>query len=179
VERWPQRLPNLSETITDERTRGLGRRIRLRQMETDRPSKPGELALGENPSLRLLVVEDHSDLRGALKAYVGMLGYPAHFVEDAASALLLGADDPYDVLLCDIDLPDGTGWDLLRMLNETGRRPFYAIAMSVFNLGEDVAKSKAAGFALHLFKPIPTGDLKKALEQAPARTFVPAHGIVR
>jgi CheY-like chemotaxis protein len=147
-------------------------------MEADQRSRPGELTPGENPALRLLVVEDHGDLRGALQAYVGMLGYPAHFVEDVASALLVGTDHPYDVLLCDIDLPDGTGWDLLRTLTDTGRRPFYAIAMSVFNLGEDVAKSKEAGFALHLFKPIPTGDLKKALEMAPARTFVPTHGVM-
>ena len=146
-------------------------------METDRRSRPGELAPGENPALRLLVVEDHGDLRGALQAYVGMLGYPARFVEDVASALLVGDDDPYDVLLCDIDLPDGTGWDLLRMLTETDRRPFHAIAMSVFNLGEDVAKSKAAGFALHLFKPIQTGDLKKALEMAPARHLRPADAV--
>ncbi len=138
-------------------------------MAAGQQSRPGEVTPGENPALRLLVVEDHGDLRGALQAYVGMLGYPAQFVEDVASALLVGDDDPYDVLLCDIDLPDGTGWDLLRTLTETGRRPFYAIAMSVFNLGEDVARSKAAGFAMHLFKPIPTGDLKKALEAAPAR----------
>ncbi len=147
-------------------------------MEANRRSRPGELTPGENPALRLLVVEDHGDLRGALQAYVGMLGYPAHFVEDVASALLVGDDDPYDVLLCDIDLPDGTGWDLLRTLTETGRRPFYAIAMSVFNLGDDVAKSKAAGFALHLFKPIPTGDLQKALETAPARSLTTGDAVV-
>ncbi len=142
-------------------------------METDRQShRPSEGADGTRP-LRLLVVEDHSDLRWALQAFVGALGYDAQFVEDMASALHAAGEQSYDVLLCDIGLPDGSGWDLLPQMEASGHRPPYAIAMSVFNLGEDVARSIAAGFALHLFKPFPPGDLKDALDVAPARSATP------
>ena len=139
-------------------------------METDRPSRRLNESVDGTQPLRLLVVEDHSDLCCALKAFVGALGYDAHFVKDMASALHATDEHSYDVLLCDIGLPDGNGWDLLRRLEASSHRPPYAVAMSVFNLGEDVARSIAAGFALHLFKPFPPGDLKKALDAAPARS---------
>ena len=142
-------------------------------MEVDRQNPPLPEATDTTRSLRLLVVEDHTDLRWALQAFVEALGYDARFVESAASALHAVGEQPYDVLLCDIDLPDGNGWDLLKQMEAGGHRPPHAIAMSVFNLGEDVARSIAAGFALHLFKPFPPGDLKKALDMIPAKGATP------
>ena len=142
-------------------------------MEKDRQSQQLRDATDVTRSLRLLVVEDHSDLRWALQAFVEALGYDARFVESAASALHAVREQPYDVLLCDIDLPDGNGWDLLKQMEADGHRPPHAIAMSVFNLGEDVARSITAGFVLHLFKPFPPGDLKKALDVVPARSVTP------
>ncbi len=114
-------------------------------------------------SLRLLVVEDHGDLRTSLEAFFILLGYEARFVVNVAAALQAASEESFDLLLSDIGLPDGTGWDLLRQLNETARRPPYAIAMSGFCMAGDLAKSKAAGFSLHLVKPFPPEDLEKVL----------------
>ena len=142
-------------------------------MEANRQNSGSIKAADESQQLRLLVVEDHGDLRWALQAYVAALGYDARFVDGLASAVHATDEEFYDVLLCDIDLPDGNGWDLLRRLETSGHRPRYAIAMSVFNLGEDVARSIAAGFALHLFKPFTPEVLRGALASAPARVRVP------
>ena len=139
-------------------------------MEKDQPSPSPSEATDRTQPLRLLVVEDHHDLCQALELFVKALGHHAQFVGNMASALQAAGEQSYDVLLCDIGLPDGDGWDLLRRLEASGYHPPYAIAMSVFNLGEDVAQSMAAGFALHLFKPFPPEDLKKALDAAPARS---------
>ena len=113
-------------------------------MEADRSQQLRDATSGTQP-LRLLVVEDHSDLRWALQAFVEALGYDARFVESAASAFKAVGERPYDVLLCDIELPDCNGWDLLKQMEAGGHRPPHAIAMSVFNLGEDVARSIASG----------------------------------
>ena len=121
-------------------------------------------------AVRLLVVEDRSDLRAALQSFFRLLGYRARFAEDVASALRAAGEESFDVLLSDIGLPDGTGWDLLRSLAETGRRPPYAIAMSGFGMEEDLAQSKAAGFAVHLVKPVSPEALLEALDAAPARS---------
>lgn len=137
-------------------------------METTPQSHLQVECKGAKRSLRLLVVEDHEGLRWVLQAFFAMHGHQAHFVGNMESAVSAADEKSYDVLLCDIDLPDGNGWDLLRQLERTGHRPPYAIAMSVFNLGEHVTKSKEAGYALHLFKPFAPIGLEAALEAVPA-----------
>ena len=119
-------------------------------------------------ALRVLVVDDHGGLSWVLQAFFATHGHQARFVENMESAVRAAHEESYDVLLCDIDLPDGNGWELLRQLERTGHRPPYAIAMSVFNLGEHVAKSREAGYALHLFKPFAPMGLEAALEAASA-----------
>ena len=119
-----------------------------------------------NRSLRLLVVEDHRDLCAILRVFAEGLGHQARGVGDAASALRVADEEPFDVLLSDLALPDGDGWELLGRLELTGRRPRYAIAMSgIYGLAE-FARSRDAGFAVHLVKPFPPENLARALEAA-------------
>ncbi len=117
-------------------------------------------------TLRLLVVEDHHDLCVMLELFLDGLGCEARVVRDVASALHAADEGPFDVLLCDIALPDGDGWSLLGQLEKTGHRPRYAIAMSCHGLSNDRAKSVAAGFATHLAKPFPPEALEAALQTA-------------
>ncbi len=62
-----------------------------------------------------------------------------------------------DILISDIGLPDGDGWQLLARLDLP--RPIYAIAMSGFGMTSDRMRSKAAGFRHHLVKPM---DLERS-----------------
>lgn len=140
-------------------------------MKALQPGKRQSRVARKKRVLRLLVVEDHADLRATLTTFLRALGCQARFVEDMAAALRVGGTEDFDVLLSDIGLPDGDGWELLRQLEAAGRRPVYAIAMSGFGLSEDAARSKAAGFALHLVKPFEPEDLEKALLDAQARVF--------
>ena len=133
------------------------------EVKTVQQSEARRKIKAKKPVLRLLVVEDHVDLCITLTSFFSLLGHQARFVETVASALQAAAEESFDVLLSDLGLPDGNGWDLLRRLEEIGRRPPYAIAMSGYCLGEDIAKSKTAGFVLHLVKPFPPEDLEKAL----------------
>ena len=73
--------------------------------------------------------------------------------------------DP-DVLLSDIGLPDGTGWELMQRLEGRFRRPVYALAMSGFGLNADQARSRAVGFRHHLLKPFPPPRLDALLDEA-------------
>ena len=119
-----------------------------------------------NRSLRLLVVEDHRDLCAILRTFAERLGYQARIVGDAASALRVADEQSFDVLLSDLALPDGDGWELLGRLEQTGRRPRYAIAMSGLYGMAGSARSREAGFAVHLVKPFPPANLARALEVA-------------
>ena len=135
-------------------------------METNQQSKAPVATKRTDQGMCLLVVEDHGDLSAALKAFFHALGYRARFVGDVSAALRAAEEEPFNVLLSDIALPDGNGWDLLRQLNDAGRQPMLAIAMSGFGSAEDLARSKAAGFALHLVKPFVPENLVKALATA-------------
>ena len=81
-------------------------------------------------SLRLLIVEDHEDLRATLHAFSEGLGHQARVIGDVDSAMRAAAEEPFDVLLSDIALPNGDGWKLLEHLEQTSHRPRYAIAMN-------------------------------------------------
>ena len=76
------------------------------------------------------------------------------------------------MLISDIGLPDGTGWELLQRLQLP--HPIYAIAMSGFGMNADQARSRAAGFRHHLLKPFPLNELDGLLEEA-ARELAAVH----
>ena len=64
--------------------------------------------------LRFLVVEDQGAIRQAIGMLFRLLGYHARFAENARAALATAAGERFDVLLTDLRLPDGDGWELLR-----------------------------------------------------------------
>jgi CheY-like chemotaxis protein len=70
--------------------------------------------------LRILVVEDHADTRQGIALFLGVLGHQARFAQGLHEALGLAAveEEPFDLLLCDLQLPDGDGWEFLRCLRE-------------------------------------------------------------
>jgi len=113
--------------------------------------------------LRLIVVEDHADTAEGLKKFLKAVGYEVFVATDMASALSLASSVEFDLLLSDIGLPDGTGWELLNQL--MAKRPIRAIAFSAHNLPEDLQRSAAAGFVEHLPKPLSPEQLCAAIER--------------
>ncbi len=80
------------------------------------------------------------------------------------SALKLAPKAKFDVLISDIGLPDGDGWELMERLRE--KMPgLKAIAMSGYGMRADLAKSEAAGYAAHIVKPFGPMELDTALKK--------------
>ena len=127
--------------------------------------KANTLTSGATRSLSILVVEDHPDTRRALEMFLQLLGHQTKLAADIKEALeMAAAGSRFDLLLSDLRLPDGNGWDLLRRLEEAGWRPKYAIAISGWGSETDLARSKSAGFQAHLIKPLAPEALKIALD---------------
>ena|SRR5437016_934452 len=99
---------------------------------------------------RVFVVEDHPSTAQAVKRFLEVSGYRVEVAGDVKSALRLARTKRFDVLVCDLHLPDGTGWDLLKKLSR--RRPVPAIAFSALDGLEDRRRSKEAGFVEHVAK---------------------------
>jgi CheY-like chemotaxis protein len=114
--------------------------------------------------LRLIVVEDHANTAEALKKFLKAVGYQVFVATDMSSALTLASAVEFDLLLSDLALPDGDGWELMKRLN--GERHIRAIAFSAHNSPIDLQKSAEAGFIEHLPKPLCPEKLCAAIERA-------------
>ena len=121
-------------------------------------------ALTSSTALKILLVENHPDTLKYLRMYLEQSGHSVRTAGTVAEALTRLSESTDDVILSDIGLPDGQGWDLL----EKGHLPesVYAIAMSGFGTGNDRTRSKAAGFRHHLTKPFTPDLLDEYLEEA-------------
>lgn len=114
--------------------------------------------------LHILLVENHEDSRRYLAMYLKGSGFEVTTAATVMEALGAASQGEYDVLLSDIGLPDGDGWQLLQRANFS--RPVYAIAMSGFGMNADRERSKQVGYRRHLLKPIDIEKLDEILAEA-------------
>ncbi len=86
--------------------------------------------------------------------------------------LAAAAKENFDVVISDLGLPDGTGFELMEKLRAAhGLR---GIALSGYGMDEDLRRSREAGFGAHLTKPVDFGQLERALEDLIAETPLPS-----
>jgi two-component system, chemotaxis family, CheB/CheR fusion protein len=117
-------------------------------------------------SLRILVVEDHNDTLEALSRLLNHFGHEISTADGAQSALNLINSKEFDVVLCDIALPDGNGYDVI---SEAKRRSAVkAVALSGFAARDDIERGRKAGFDFHLVKPVDFHELRTVLGQIAA-----------
>lgn len=120
----------------------------------------------EPSRLHVLVVEDHRECACALAALLEAWGHRVSVVGsvaeawDAVEEAYLDRDD-FQVLIADIGLPDGTGWDFMRELS--GLFHVKGIAVSGRSSEADVEESLRAGFEWHLGKPVAVESLQHSL----------------
>jgi CheY-like chemotaxis protein/two-component sensor histidine kinase len=137
-------------------------------------SAPASLQTGDVPpprqpsathrleSARVLVVEDDDDARTLVRLTLEQAGAYVETVANAREArreIMAGAPD---VLISDIRMPDEDGYALLRSLRKEGVvTP--AIALTAYARLEDAEQARAAGFQIHLTKPIDASRLVDAV----------------
>jgi PAS domain S-box-containing protein len=130
------------------------------------------------PAVRILLVDDHQDTNRAMARLLSRMGYDVQTAESMQSALATaeaaraasgaGKAKPFDLLISDIGLPDGSGLELMRQLVQ--HQPIKGIALSGYGMEEDVRRSKEAGFYEHLTKPINFKRLEAAIRTLAAAT---------
>jgi DNA-binding response OmpR family regulator len=117
-----------------------------------------------NPPLTVLLVEDHIQTRAAVAFWLKKKGFHVLVAGTVKSALAVGENAAFDVLISDIQLADGNGWELMKQLRAKHR--IAGIAASGHGSSLDVARSKDAGFLTHITKPYPFETLGAALAEA-------------
>src|SRR3954454_15970883 len=105
----------------------------------------------------LLVVDDEPDLRTLYELTLLREGYDMDTAGTVQDALLHLKDRTYSAVITDMRLPDGSGLDLLRWLEEGGRRE-KAIVITAYGSAENAVDALKAGAFDYLTKPV---DLKQ------------------
>jgi CheY-like chemotaxis protein len=93
------------------------------------------------------------------------LGHEVTTASTIKEALKAASEKEFDLVISDLGLPDGLGYELMRSLRVENH--LRGIALSGYGMSEDIQLSQEAGFTEHLVKPV---DLKK-LEEAMMRVL--------
>ncbi|MGB8354970.1 MAG: ATP-binding protein, partial [Chthoniobacteraceae bacterium] len=119
-------------------------------------------------SLKILLLEDHGHTSQVMSRLLKIQGYDVHPAASVESGKELVKEQRFDLLLCDLGLPDGTGMDFLREVRKFDQTP--AIALSGFGMEEDIARCMEAGFNAHLTKPIDIQRLEAIIRQVTSKS---------
>ena len=160
---------------SEGKDKGARLAIRLQTVAAAAPARPSEPqrvlgAMGPVCALRILLVEDHADTADQLTRLLKRAGHAvcragnlkeAHQCLDEAGTANDGS--PFDLLISDLGLPDGSGHELMRELKL--RYGLRGIALSGYGMKDDIQNSIDAGFSRHITKPVDWGELKAAIQR--------------
>jgi CheY-like chemotaxis protein len=124
-------------------------------------------ATSHSPSpaqMRIFLVDNDIRTLDVMRQHLETMGHQVITADNMEGALNGIPATEFDVLMSDIGLPDGNGWELLRKVQKP--KPFYAIAMSGYGSPADIRASAAVGYRDHLVKPLTREKLQEALQKA-------------
>ena len=129
--------------------------------------KAREIESADQARAKILLVEDHDDTARSLVRLLTTRGYQVQTAGSVAAGIEAAEHRDFDLLVCDIGLPDGTGFQFLEHVRKSRKTP--ALALSGFGMEEDVRKCQQAGFEAHLTKPVSFQKLEAAIWQLTSR----------
>ncbi len=121
--------------------------------------------------MRLLIVEDEQALLEALAAGLTKKGYAVDKAHDGAEGYQMASDDTYDLIVLDLNLPEVSGFDLLKRLRQ--EKPEVKVLILTAN---HHLESKLTGFQYgasdYLTKPFHFAELEVRVRALLNRQFV-------
>ena len=128
--------------------------------------------MSSSPShFSLLVVDDEPDLRTLYELTLLREGYDIETAGTVEEALLHLKDRTYSAVITDMRLPDGTGLDVLRWLEESGRRE-KTIVITAYGSAENAVEALKAGAYDYLTKPVDLKQFRAVVASALGRSAV-------
>ena len=113
--------------------------------------------------VRVLLVDDHVDTLDVLSAVLRESGMTVSTADSAPLAIEMLTAGGADVVVCDISMPGEDGLSLITRIRAAGVMALPAIALSAYAGPQDRQRALAAGFNLHLAKPVEPADLVNAI----------------
>jgi len=153
---------------------GLGRgsefSIRLPSPRSARPSMSAARPASQHDrrvaGTRVLIVDDNRDVLDTTSRLLSIVGYETQTASDAVEALTIASEFRPRIAILDIGLPVMDGYQLARELRSRLRDDAPTlIALTGYGQAEDRARSRLAGFAHHIAKPVDADELLRILER--------------
>ena len=91
------------------------------------------------------------------------LGHAIHAAGTVHDAMTCIENEKFDLLISDLGLPDGSGYEVMV---HAARHGLKGIALSGYGMTDDIERSRDAGFANHLIKPVDMLTLTNAISAA-------------
>lgn len=123
----------------------------------------------------VLVVEDDPALLHAISRNLAVRGHDTECADTVAGALAALTHNRPDLLVLDIDLPDGSGWDVLRALRAGGGADVPAVVVSALRPNPRLAADLACVAVLE--KPFPMESLLRLVGESLDGRAVPVKGL--
>jgi signal transduction histidine kinase/CheY-like chemotaxis protein len=121
--------------------------------------------------LKIMVVDDELDSRELMGRVLTECGASVRLVASADEALAELEREPADVLVSDIGMPGKDGYELMRAVRtRTSAMVMPAVAVTAFARADDRSRALAAGFQMHISKPVNASGLLVALGALTGRT---------
>ena len=148
-----------------------------------RPSQVSQPSHGFHPSLetssslegiRVLVVDDDADARELLQMALERYGAQVRAAASADEAFTILTAQCPDVLVSDIEMPETSGYELIRRLRHSDQpalRRIPAVALTAYARTEDRMKALIAGFQTHVPKPVEPAELVTVIASLAQRTM--------
>ena len=127
--------------------------------------EPATNSPAETDRRRILLVEDHAATAALMARLLRRRGHQVVLAHNRADAIAIGLREEFDIVISDLGLPDGTGFEVMEALRSKTRA--VAIALSGYGMEADIAQTMKAGFHSHLTKPVDAQKLYEAIERIP------------
>jgi signal transduction histidine kinase/ActR/RegA family two-component response regulator len=136
--------------------------------------EPQSQSTPELAGLRILVVDDEYDARTLARRVLEERGAQVITVSSAAEAMAsVGDNNPPNVLVSDIGMPEQDGYDLIKQMRalpgDAGRVP--AVALTALARAEDRKRALSAGYQKHVSKPVDPAELVSVIASLAGRTL--------
>lgn len=117
-----------------------------------------------DPNLHILLIDDEADIRKSIGTYLTDLGHHLHTASKVSEGLALLKNHTIDIIITDIRLPDGDGFDILHTANKISPTS-EVIMMTAYGDMQNAVRALREGAFDFYNKPVKLRELTASLER--------------
>lgn len=119
----------------------------------------------KNDIFRILVVDDNKELREILEEYLKGEGHTVEGSANGKDALLLHAERSFDLIITDLNMPEISGMELIRMIRKENRDTEFIIVTGYASMDSAIEAVRIGAFD-YIVKPFRMEELQVVVKNA-------------